>query len=67
VLVRLNPVRRADLVGTALAVLTEEAEEDGWLRCGNSRRMAEALTSQWLRTSLRDRAAVIVARYDTPS
>ncbi|MET7339403.1 WYL domain-containing protein [Nonomuraea sp. NPDC005650] len=35
VLVRLNPARREDLVGTALAVLAEEAEEadaDGWLR-----------------------------------
>ncbi|GAA3383546.1 helix-turn-helix transcriptional regulator [Cryptosporangium minutisporangium] len=35
VLARVNPTRREELVGTALAVLTEEAEEadaDGWLR-----------------------------------
>ena len=32
VLVRVNPARREDLVGTALAVLAEEADADGWLR-----------------------------------
>ncbi|MER5932446.1 WYL domain-containing protein [Streptomyces sp. NPDC002054] len=35
VLVRMDPARREDLVGTALAVLAEEAEEadaDGWLQ-----------------------------------
>jgi predicted DNA-binding transcriptional regulator YafY len=80
VVVRLNPARREELVGTALAVLSEEAEkseEDGWLRLevtfqdarhavwalwqlGMS---AEALSPQWLRDSLRDRAAAIVTRY----
>jgi len=32
VLARVNPARREDLVGTALAVLAEEADADGWLR-----------------------------------
>src|SRR4051794_21337930 len=32
VLVRMNPARREELVGTALAVLTEEADTDGRLR-----------------------------------
>ncbi|MBO2447610.1 WYL domain-containing protein [Actinomadura barringtoniae] len=77
VLLRLNQARRDELMGTALAVLTEETEEDGWLRLevtfqdprhavwalwqlGTG---AEALDPQWLRDSLRDRAAVIAARY----
>ncbi|MGC4748176.1 WYL domain-containing protein [Micromonospora sp. DT201] len=32
VLVRVNPARREDLVGTALAIRAEEADADGWLR-----------------------------------
>ena len=32
VLVRVNPARREDLVGTALAVRAEEPDADGWLR-----------------------------------
>jgi predicted DNA-binding transcriptional regulator YafY len=78
---RLNPDRRAELVGTALAVHAEETDPDGWLRLEASfqdRRHAEwalwqlatnaeALSPQWLRTSLRDRAAAIAARYATPS
>ncbi len=81
VVVRLHPARREDLVGTALAVMAEGPEEDGWLRLevtfqdarhavwalwqlGMS---AEALSPQWLRDSLRDRAAAIVTRYGTPS
>jgi hypothetical protein len=32
VLVRVNPARREDLVGTALAIRTEETDVDGWLR-----------------------------------
>jgi hypothetical protein len=66
VLVRLNPARRKDLVGTALAVRAEEADADGWLRLEvtfqDSRHAewalwqlatsAEALASQWwLRTA----------------
>ncbi|MFF0097040.1 helix-turn-helix transcriptional regulator [Streptomyces canus] len=77
VVVRVNPARREDLVGTTLAVLAEEADADGWLRLEvafqDSRHAewalwqistdAEALTPQWLRTSLRNRAAAIATRY----
>ncbi|TWF80793.1 putative DNA-binding transcriptional regulator YafY [Pseudonocardia hierapolitana] len=77
VLVRVNPARREDLVSTALAVRTEEADADGWLRMEvafqDSRHAewalwqlatnAEALAPHWLRTSLRDRAAAIVTCY----
>ena len=79
VLVRVNPTRREDLVGTALAVLAEAADADGWLRLEvtfqDSRHAewalwqlatnAEALAPQWLRTSLHDRAAEIVTCYAT--
>ncbi|RXZ69093.1 helix-turn-helix transcriptional regulator [Agromyces albus] len=81
VLVRVDPVRREELVGTALAVLAEETDEDGWLRLEvtfqDSRHAewamwqlstdAEALSPQSLRTSLRDRAAAIATRYDDAS
>ncbi|MCY0944989.1 helix-turn-helix transcriptional regulator [Streptomyces antarcticus] len=80
VLVRMDPARREDLVGTALAVLAEEADADGRLRLEvtfqDARHAewalwhlgtnAEALAPQWLRDSLRDRAATIAARYGTP-
>jgi predicted DNA-binding transcriptional regulator YafY len=80
VLVRVHPDRREDLVGTALAVLTEAADPDGWLRLEvtfqDSRHAgwalwqlatgAEALAPQWLRTLLHDRAAAIAARYGPP-
>lgn len=78
VLVRVNPARREDLVGTALAVRSEEPNADGWLRLEvtfQDRRHAEwalwqlatnaeALTPQWLRTSLRNRAAAIITCYE---
>ncbi|WP_327088906.1 WYL domain-containing protein [Nonomuraea sp. NBC_01738] len=78
VLVRMNPIRREDLVGTALAVLAEETEADGWLRLevtfqdGRHAEWAlwqlstnaEALSPPWLRDALRDRAAKVAARYD---
>ena len=81
VLVRLDPARWEDLVGTALAVRTEEAEVDGRLRLEatfqDARHAewalwqlstdAEVLTPRWLRTSLRDRAAAIVGCYAEPS
>ncbi len=74
---RVNPARREDLLDTALAVLAEETDPDGRLRLtvtfqdprhaewalwqlGTN---AEALAPQWLRTSLRDRAAAIATRY----
>ncbi|GGM26839.1 helix-turn-helix transcriptional regulator [Dactylosporangium sucinum] len=78
VLARVNPARREDLVRTALAVLAEAADADGWLRLEvtfqDSRHAewalwqlatnAEALAPQWLRTALRDRAVAIATRYD---
>jgi predicted DNA-binding transcriptional regulator YafY len=77
VLVRMDPARRADLVGTAPAVLAEETDPDGRLRLEvtfqDARHAewalwhlgpdAEALAPQWLRDSLRERAAAITARY----
>ncbi len=79
VLVRLHPARRDELVGTALAVLAEEADTGGRLRLAvtfqDARHAewalwqlgthAEALSPQWLRTSLRDRAAALAEHYDT--
>jgi predicted DNA-binding transcriptional regulator YafY len=81
VLVQVDPARREDLVRTALAVRSEEADADGRLRLEVSfqdRRHAEwalwqlgadaeALTPQWLRTSLRDRAAAIATCYGESS
>ncbi|MCP2331655.1 helix-turn-helix transcriptional regulator [Actinoalloteichus caeruleus] len=81
VLVRVNPARRAELVGTAVAVHSEDTGPDGWPRLEVSFQDArhaewalwrlaadaEALEPQWLRTSLRDRAATLAARYATPS
>ncbi|TDD14983.1 WYL domain-containing protein [Actinomadura sp. KC06] len=78
--VRVNPARREELVGTALAVLTEETDADGWLRMEVTFQdprhaewalwqlamSAEALAPQWLRIALRDRASAIVARYEAP-
>lgn len=77
VLVRMDPTRRKDLVGTALAVLTEETDTDGLLRLAvtfqDSRHAewalwqlathAEALAPQWLRTSLHNRAAATATSY----
>ncbi|MEV8350430.1 helix-turn-helix transcriptional regulator [Streptomyces niveus] len=79
VLVLVDPARREDLVTTALAVHTEEAEPCGRLRLEvtfqDARHAewalwqlatdAEALAPQWLRTALRDRAATIATRYET--
>ncbi|GAA2889414.1 YafY family protein [Streptosporangium fragile] len=81
VLVRVDPARREDLVGTALAVRAEEADSDGWLRLEvtfqDPRHAewalwqlttdAEALAPQWLRDSLRNRAAAIATRYGVSS
>ncbi|WP_199431996.1 helix-turn-helix transcriptional regulator [Qaidamihabitans albus] len=81
VLARVDPARREDLVGTALVVLAEETDADGWLRLEvtlqDSRHAewalwqlatnAEALAPQWLRTALRDRAAAIATRYGESS
>ncbi|MDT0329880.1 helix-turn-helix transcriptional regulator [Nocardiopsis lambiniae] len=81
VLVRVDPARREELVDTALAVLAEEADEEGRLRLEvtfqDPRHAewalwrlatdAEALAPQWLRASLRDRAAAIATRYGASS
>jgi predicted DNA-binding transcriptional regulator YafY len=81
VLVRVDPARREDLVGTALAVLAEEADSDGRLRLEVTFQdprhaewalwqlttNAEALAPQWLRDSLRNRAAAIATRYAVSS
>ncbi|MFF5519530.1 helix-turn-helix transcriptional regulator [Streptomyces coeruleorubidus] len=77
VLVRVDPARRHDLVGTALAVRAEETDADGRLRLEvtfqdprhaewalwNLATNAEALAPQWLRDSLRERAAAIATCY----
>lgn len=76
-----DPARREELVGTALAVLAEAAGPDGRLRMEvtfqDPRHAewalwqlatdAEALSPQWLRDSLRDRGAAVAARYEAPS
>ncbi|WP_404952679.1 helix-turn-helix transcriptional regulator [Streptomyces sp. 147326] len=81
VLVRMNPARRQELAGTALAVLAEEVDADGRLRLEvtfqDSRHAewalwqlgtnAEALAPQWLRNSLRNRAAAVATCYGMPS
>ena len=81
VLARVHPARREDLVGTALTVRADEADADGWLRLEltfqDPRHAewalwqvatgAEALSPQWLRDALRDRATAIAARHGAPS
>jgi predicted DNA-binding transcriptional regulator YafY len=75
--VRVNPARREDLLGTAVAVRAEEPEADGWLRLEvtyqDSRHAvwalwqlgmdAEALAPPSLRTALHNRATAIATRY----
>jgi predicted DNA-binding transcriptional regulator YafY len=79
--VRVNPTRWEDLAGTALAVRAEETDADGWLRLEvafqDPRHAewalwqlstdAEALAPQWLRASLRNRAAAIAGCYGVSS
>jgi predicted DNA-binding transcriptional regulator YafY len=74
---RINPRRREELVSTALAVLAEETDPDGWLRMEvtfqDSRHAewalwqlangAEALAPESLRAALHDRAAAVAVRY----
>ncbi|MER6914827.1 WYL domain-containing protein [Streptomyces sp. NPDC000594] len=81
VVVRMDPARREELVGTALAVLAEEADTDGRLRLEvtfqdarhaawalwNLATDAEALSPRWLRDSLHDRAAALATRYGAPA
>jgi predicted DNA-binding transcriptional regulator YafY len=78
---RLHPARRDDLVATALAVRLHDGDpDDDWLRLEASfqdRRhaewalwqlasSAEALSPDWLRVSLHNRAAAIATRYAEP-
>ncbi len=77
VLARVNPIRREDLARTALAILAETTDEDGWLRLEvtfQDRRHAEwalwqlstnaeALSPPWLRTALHTRATTLATRY----
>ncbi|RZQ62568.1 helix-turn-helix transcriptional regulator [Amycolatopsis suaedae] len=77
VLLRVHPARRAELAGTALSVHAGETGADGWPRLEatfqDARHAvwalwqlatnAEVLAPQWLRTSLRDRAAAVAAGY----
>lgn len=81
VLVRLNPARREELVGTALAVRAEVPDADGWLRLEvtfqDARHAdwalwqltadAEVVAPEWLRARLRDRATAIARRYGVPT
>jgi predicted DNA-binding transcriptional regulator YafY len=80
VLLRVHPEEREYVVGTALAVHAEQPDPEGWLRMEvafqDARHAewalwqldmkAEALAPQWLRASLRDRAAAFVTRYAEP-
>ena len=75
---RVNPAGKELLVGTALAVRTDEPDADGWLRMElafqDARHAewalwsvatnAEVLSPPWLRDSLRSRAIAIAANYD---
>ncbi|BDU06747.1 helix-turn-helix transcriptional regulator [Nocardia cyriacigeorgica] len=77
---RIQPARREELVGTALAVSAEAVDADGRLRLEvnfQDRRHAEwalwqlatdaeVLDPPWLRARLCDRAAALVSCYDQP-
>lgn len=74
---RVHPARRDELVATAVAVLAEEAEPDGWscveVSFQDSRHAewalwqlsagAEALEPRWLRVKLHERATALAGRY----
>ncbi|MFJ8228254.1 helix-turn-helix transcriptional regulator [Streptomyces griseus] len=76
-LVRVNPARREELLGTVLAVRAEDADTDGWPRLEvtfqDARHAewalwrlgtdAEALAPQSLRSALHDLAVTLAARY----
>ncbi|MFJ9891245.1 helix-turn-helix transcriptional regulator [Streptomyces sp. NPDC091287] len=78
-LVRVNPARREELLGTVLAVRAEDPGTDGWPRLEvtfqDARHAewalwrlgtdAEALAPQSLRSALRDLAITLAARYAT--
>ncbi|MFI2315618.1 MULTISPECIES: YafY family protein [Streptomyces] len=76
-LVRVDPARREELLGTVLAVRAEDPDTDGWPRLEvtfqDARHAewalwrlgtdAEALAPRSLRSALRERAATLAARY----
>ncbi|MEV5260206.1 WYL domain-containing protein [Streptomyces anulatus] len=76
-LVRVDPVRREELLGTVVAVRAEDPDTDGWPRLEvtfqDARHAewalwrlgtdAEALAPESLRSALRERAAALAARY----
>ncbi|MCC8928832.1 YafY family protein [Rhodococcus sp. I2R] len=78
---RLNPARREELLATALAVLAEAVDAEGWLRMEvtfqDSRHAewalwqlgldAEALSPKSLRTAMFERASKIAQRYEDSS
>lgn len=80
VLARIDPARRDELVGTALAVVAESTDTDGWLRLEvtfqDARHAewalwqlaadAEVLAPESVRTSVSGRAIAVAARYATP-
>lgn len=75
---RMRPARWDELVATALAVVADQPDTDGWLQLDVAFQDlrhavwalwelgvdAEAITPQVLRATLRDRATAIVERYD---
>lgn len=79
VLLRMKPTRREELANTALAVLTETPDPDGWLRLEvtfqDTRHAewalwqlntdAEALSPPSLRTALHNRATALADHYDS--
>jgi predicted DNA-binding transcriptional regulator YafY len=80
VLVRVKPAHRERLVGTVLAIRSEETDPDGWTRLDvvfqDSRHAewalwdhalgTEVLAPTWLRASLHERAVTVASRYARP-
>lgn len=81
VVVRVAREGRENLVRTALAVISEEPDTEGWLRLEvvfqdgrhadwalwELSTRAEALEPKWLRDALHHRAVAIAIRYDVPA
>ncbi len=77
---RVSPKHREVLAGTALSILTEETEPDGWLRLEVALQdqrhaawalwqlgtNAQVLAPPWLRAALRDRATTVASLYEPP-
>ncbi len=79
--IRLDPERQDELAATALTLRTEATAPSGWLRLAATFQdprhaewalwtlgaQAEALTPEWLRASLHDRATAITQQYGRPA